>query len=68
MFAFDVEAQAAKGAHIDVRDPDNREAREYVSPPVIEQKFVSSKPEDRDRDVVAETVLTRKQVEELSLE
>lgn len=68
MLAFDIQPQAAEGAHVDVRYPDHSKAGEDVSAPIIEQKFVSCEPKDGDRDVVAEAVLAGKQVEKLSLE
>src|SRR5262249_43986953 len=66
-FALDVEAQSAKCAHIDIRDPNHREAGEDISPPVIEQKLVPGKPKNEDGHVMAEAVLTGEQIEELSL-
>jgi len=63
-FVFDLEAQAAENAHVDVCNPNQREEADEISTPAIEQQLVPRHDHEENRDPVAEAVFTGEQVKE----
>jgi hypothetical protein len=64
---LDVHAKPPEQAHIHVRDADEREEADDVSPPVVEQQAEPREHDEERRDVVAQAVFTGQRVEELPL-
>jgi len=67
VLVFDVEAQPVEEAHINVSDPDEREPRNQVAAPSIEQHSEVKDPEAESSYIVGEAVLAGEQVKKLSL-
>src|SRR5215470_16226522 len=63
-----LQAKLAEGAHIDVGHEDEREERDDVSAPVIQPQVIAREDEESERDVMAEAVLAREQIEKLPLD
>ena len=63
----DVEPQSPEHAHVEVRDPHAREARDDVAAPVRVDELEARHDEREHRDPVAEAVLAREEIEELPL-
>ena len=66
VFVLDVEAQAVEGAHVDVGDPNESKPGHQVSAPAVVQELKTSNQQENQRDVMAEAVFARKEVEKLS--
>ena len=65
--SLDVQAKPSVKAHVLVGDPNEREARDQVSAPILIKKLVPCDDEKKDRDVMAETILARKNIKEFAL-
>jgi hypothetical protein len=63
-----LQAQPAKKAHIDVGQPYQRETRNEIPSPVIEQQGVTGDEHEEDGDVMTQAILAREQVEEFARE
>jgi len=53
-------------AHVLVRDPDQREERDEVAAPVVEEQLVMREDKEKRRDVMTKAEFTGKQKEELA--
>src|SRR5438105_8786546 len=65
MLMFDVQPQTVERAHVDVRDPDQREPADQVSAPACVQQRKARDQQKERRHIVREAVLAREQIEEL---
>jgi len=66
LLVLDIQTQMVIDAHVLVRHPHKRKERNQVTAPVLVQQFEASKNQKRRRNIMAETVFTCEQVEELS--
>src|SRR5262245_29800052 len=60
--------QFAERAHIGIGDEDERKERDDVAAPVVQPQVVACEDQKRERDVMAEAVLTREQVKEFAFD
>jgi len=67
-FALDVESQAVVNAHIDIRNPYQREDREQVAAPIRIEQFEPREDQEKNCHVVTEAKLAGKEIEEFSLQ
>jgi len=65
--ALEIEPDSPKQAHVNIGYPDQREASDQIASPAANQQFKPGNDQEECRYVMAETVLTREQVEEFSL-
>src|SRR5262245_60920246 len=63
----DLEPELAKRAHVDVGDEHERKKRDDVATQIVQPQVITRENEERERDVVAETVLAGEEVKELAL-
>ena len=61
----DLQPQLAEPAHVNIRHEHERKERDDVAAPVVQPQVITRHEEKHERDVVAETVLARKQIKEL---
>ena len=66
ILVFDLEPQPVEDAHVDVRDPNEREPRDEVAAPAGVEKMEPGEDKEEAGDVVRETVLAGEEVEEFS--
>src|SRR5262245_57214959 len=66
-FVPNVEPEPAEQAHVYIRDPDQRKARDHVATPIVVQHGEAGDKEYGDGDVMAEAVLAGEEKEEFSL-
>lgn len=62
----DIEAQASVDAHVLIGDPDQREERDQVAAPVVEQQLVMGEDEEQSGHVMAEAELAGKEEEKFA--
>jgi hypothetical protein len=62
----DIEAQVGVNTHVLIGDPDEREKRNQVAAPVVEQQLVMREHEEKRRHVMAEAEFAGKQKKELA--
>ena len=58
LLVLDIEAEMVVNAHVLIGHPYEREQRDQVSAPVVEEKFEAGENQKRRRDIMAETVFT----------
>ena len=64
-FMLDIKAQAVIDAHVLVGNPHQSKKGDEVATPVRIEQLVASDDEEKDSDVMAETVLAGKNIENL---
>lgn len=64
---LEIEPNSPEEAHVDIRDPHQREAGNQIAAPIGIEKLIASDDEEGRRNVVAKTVLAGKEIEELAL-
>jgi len=67
VFVLNVEAQPVEQTHIDISDPDERKPGNQVPPPTFKQHLEAKYPKSQRGNIVRETVLACKEVEEFFL-
>jgi hypothetical protein len=65
--SLDVQAKPPEKTHVLVGDPNEREACDQVSAPVLIKQLVPCDDEKKGRDVMTEAVLTRENIKEFAL-
>jgi hypothetical protein len=65
---FDVDPDPIVNTHVNVCNPDKRETTEDITDPILHQQFVVGKKEHQNGYIMTETILTGKQIKELSRE
>src|SRR5437868_13022034 len=61
----DIEAQVGVDAHVLVGDPDQREERDQVAAPIVEQQLVAGDEQEESGYVMAETEFAGEEEKEL---
>ena len=61
-----IEPQAGVNAHVLVCHPDQGKTADQIAAPIIIKQLVARDDQEKDRDVVAETVFAGKKKEELA--
>jgi hypothetical protein len=65
--SLDIQAKPSVKTHVLVGDPDERKACDQVSAPILIKQLVVCEDEKKDRDIMAEAILARKNIKEFAL-
>ena len=66
MFSLDVLSNSPVHVHVNIGDPNQREPRNDVAPPVVKEHFESSDEQKRKGDIVAEAEFAGQHVKEFA--
>jgi hypothetical protein len=66
ILVLDLEPQAIKDAHVDIRNPHQGKLGNYITAPSEAQHFELGQQQEQRRHIVAEAILASKQIEELT--